>query len=96
MTNRIDENPVLVHDLAELHDRIANACIRAIVTEPLRIGGDSADCMQLVASVVMGVMASMRAFGRDSDADLEQLVRNVRQRMPAPKQVTVPGLYGHA
>jgi len=52
---RIDESPKLVRDLTELHDRIANACIRAIVTEPLHIGGDSADCMLIVASVVMGV-----------------------------------------
>jgi|KBSMisStandDraft_5_1062788.scaffolds.fasta_scaffold5041138_1 hypothetical protein len=93
---RIDESPKLVRDLTELHDRIANACIRAIVTEPLHIGGDSADCMLIVASVVMGVMNSLRSMGRDSDADLVALVNNVRGRLPEPVKVTVPGLYGNA
>jgi hypothetical protein len=91
-----DVSPVVLGGLEALHVRLASACVRAIVSDPLMAGGSSCDVMALLETIMVGVLNIMRSMGRDSEEDLEHLMRSVRLRLPEPKPCTVPGLVGRA
>lgn len=90
----IADDPVTLGGLEALHVRIAGACVRAIVSDPLMAGGSSCDVMALLETVMVGVLNITRTMGRDPEEDLEHLLCSVRQRLPEPKPCTVPGLVG--
>tara|TARA_R110002074_G_scaffold253081_4_gene425092 strand:- start:1120 stop:1371 length:252 start_codon:yes stop_codon:yes gene_type:complete len=64
------------------HDAIASKIVKMMVRETLEAGGNGAEIMVLLESVICGVLCM--AGGDDSDAlNLEVLTENAKARLPA-------------
>ncbi|MCV9960718.1 hypothetical protein OIU34_02300 [Pararhizobium sp. BT-229] len=64
----------------ETHDELVNVVVPAILTGPIEAGGDVADVMTVLASVVVGVVSVCADFDSNEKA-LDILIEDVRNRL---------------
>lgn len=64
----------------ELHNRLTEKVLRAIVEEPLAAGGSMSDIMMLCESVLVGVMIECFQLGSDVKM-LDVIVGRVKERL---------------
>ncbi|MBP1856912.1 hypothetical protein [Rhizobium herbae] len=66
--------------ISEVHDALVYQIVPLILTGPLEVGGDVADVMTVLTSVVVGIVAVCANFGADETA-VDFMVAEVRRRL---------------
>lgn len=67
--------------LDKVHNEVAGAMLKTIVTKPIEAGGDLTDSIIILESLMLGVMLLADRKGWEVNALMEELDKRVKQRM---------------